>query len=60
MLGSIAAGKWILHCSYLRDSEREGRFLNVSVFVKYITEHLTCFLFFFLFNKRFLLQNIEI
>ncbi|KAH0952086.1 hypothetical protein HN011_008630 [Eciton burchellii] len=28
MLGSIAAGKWILHCSYLRDSEREGRFLN--------------------------------
>ncbi|RLU18231.1 hypothetical protein DMN91_008587 [Ooceraea biroi] len=28
MLGSIASGKWVLHCSYLRDSEREGRFLN--------------------------------
>ncbi|XP_032667662.1 DNA topoisomerase 2-binding protein 1 isoform X2 [Odontomachus brunneus] len=28
MLGSIASGKWVLHCSYLRDSEREGRFLD--------------------------------
>lgn len=30
MLGSIASGKWILHCSYLRDSERVGKFLDVS------------------------------
>ncbi|XP_012528474.1 DNA topoisomerase 2-binding protein 1 isoform X2 [Monomorium pharaonis] len=28
MLGSIAAGKWVLHYSYLRDSERDGRFLD--------------------------------
>ncbi|KAL6258449.1 hypothetical protein P5V15_010405 [Pogonomyrmex californicus] len=28
MLGSIAAGKWVLYCTYLRDSEREGRFLD--------------------------------
>ncbi|CAL1689646.1 unnamed protein product [Lasius platythorax] len=28
MLGSIAAGKWLLHCSYLRDCEQEGRFLD--------------------------------
>ncbi|TGZ37603.1 DNA topoisomerase 2-binding protein 1 [Temnothorax longispinosus] len=28
MLGSIAAGKWVLHCSYLRDSEQAGRFLD--------------------------------
>ncbi|XP_020299565.1 DNA topoisomerase 2-binding protein 1 isoform X3 [Pseudomyrmex gracilis] len=28
MLGSIAAGKWILYHSYLRDSEQEGRFLD--------------------------------
>ncbi|XP_025266640.1 DNA topoisomerase 2-binding protein 1-A isoform X3 [Camponotus floridanus] len=28
MLGSIAAGKWLLHTSYLRDCEREGKFLN--------------------------------
>ncbi|KYM95649.1 DNA topoisomerase 2-binding protein 1-A [Cyphomyrmex costatus] len=28
MLGSIASGKWILHCSYLQDSKREGRFLD--------------------------------
>ncbi|KMQ95888.1 dna topoisomerase 2-binding protein 1-like protein [Lasius niger] len=28
MLGSIAAGKWLLHCSYLRDCEHEGRFLD--------------------------------
>lgn len=28
MLASIAAGKWILHCSYLRDSETAGKFLD--------------------------------
>ncbi|KAK0078812.1 hypothetical protein PV325_002080 [Microctonus aethiopoides] len=28
MLGSIAAGKWILHCSYLRDCERAGEFID--------------------------------
>ncbi|XP_012219736.2 DNA topoisomerase 2-binding protein 1 isoform X1 [Linepithema humile] len=28
MLSSIAAGKWVLHCSYLRDSDRAGKFLN--------------------------------
>ncbi|XP_029163393.1 DNA topoisomerase 2-binding protein 1-A isoform X2 [Nylanderia fulva] len=28
MLGSIAAGKWLIHCSYLRDCEQEGRFLD--------------------------------
>ncbi|XP_050451407.1 DNA topoisomerase 2-binding protein 1-A isoform X2 [Cataglyphis hispanica] len=28
MLGSIAAGKWLLHISYLRDCEQEGRFLD--------------------------------
>ncbi|KOC70830.1 DNA topoisomerase 2-binding protein 1-A [Habropoda laboriosa] len=28
MLGSIASGKWILHCMYLRDSEEEGKFLD--------------------------------
>ncbi|XP_018314728.1 DNA topoisomerase 2-binding protein 1-A isoform X2 [Mycetomoellerius zeteki] len=28
MLSSIASGKWILHCSYLQDSKREGRFLD--------------------------------
>ncbi|CAK9821901.1 DNA topoisomerase 2-binding protein 1-A [Anthophora retusa] len=28
MLGSIASGKWILHCMYLRDSEEEGTFLD--------------------------------
>ncbi|OAD60789.1 DNA topoisomerase 2-binding protein 1-A [Eufriesea mexicana] len=28
MLGSIASGKWILHCMYLRDSEQEGKFLD--------------------------------
>ncbi|XP_011691670.1 PREDICTED: DNA topoisomerase 2-binding protein 1 isoform X2 [Wasmannia auropunctata] len=28
MLGSIAAGKWVLHYSYLQDSEREGEFLG--------------------------------
>ncbi|XP_063222118.1 DNA topoisomerase 2-binding protein 1-A isoform X2 [Bacillus rossius redtenbacheri] len=27
MLGSIAAGKWVLHPSYLSDSQRAGRFL---------------------------------
>lgn len=45
MLGSIAAGKWVLHCSYLRDSERDGRFLDVSIFAKYIKDgnrKLTC------------------
>lgn len=31
MLGSIAAGKWVLHCSYLRDSEKEKSFLDVSI-----------------------------
>jgi len=30
MLGSIAAGKWVLHYSYLRDSEQNGKFLDVS------------------------------
>jgi len=34
MLSSIASGKWILHCSYLQDSKRQGRFLDVSIFVK--------------------------
>ncbi|XP_072746156.1 DNA topoisomerase 2-binding protein 1-A isoform X2 [Anoplolepis gracilipes] len=28
MLGSIAAGKWLLHISYLRDCEQEGKFLD--------------------------------
>nr|XP_012145489.1 PREDICTED: DNA topoisomerase 2-binding protein 1 [Megachile rotundata]XP_012145498.1 PREDICTED: DNA topoisomerase 2-binding protein 1 [Megachile rotundata] len=28
MLGSIASGKWVLHCMYLRDCEQEGKFLN--------------------------------
>ncbi|KAL0125656.1 hypothetical protein PUN28_004619 [Cardiocondyla obscurior] len=28
MLGSIAAGKWVLHYSYLRDSEQNGKFLD--------------------------------
>ncbi|XP_076755410.1 mutagen-sensitive 101 isoform X1 [Xylocopa sonorina] len=28
MLSSIASGKWILHCMYLRDSEQEGYFLD--------------------------------
>ncbi|XP_035738544.1 DNA topoisomerase 2-binding protein 1-A-like isoform X1 [Vespa mandarinia] len=28
MLGSIAAGKWVLHCMYLRDSEANGNFLD--------------------------------
>lgn len=28
MLGSIAAGKWVLHYSYLLDSERDGKFLD--------------------------------
>ncbi|XP_025993748.1 DNA topoisomerase 2-binding protein 1 isoform X2 [Solenopsis invicta] len=28
MLGSVAAGKWVLHCSYLRDSEQDGKFLD--------------------------------
>lgn len=28
MLGSIATGKWILHCMYMRDSDQEGRFLD--------------------------------
>ncbi|XP_053987839.1 DNA topoisomerase 2-binding protein 1-A isoform X1 [Hylaeus volcanicus] len=28
MLGSIASGKWVLHCMYLRDSEQEGEFLD--------------------------------
>lgn len=31
MLGSIASGKWVLHCMYLRDSEQEGKFLDVSI-----------------------------
>lgn len=33
MLSSIAAGKWVLHCSYLRESERAGEFLNVGISV---------------------------
>ncbi|KAG7202053.1 hypothetical protein KM043_004733 [Ampulex compressa] len=28
MLGSIASGKWVLHCSYLRHSELENKFLD--------------------------------
>ncbi|KAI4502718.1 hypothetical protein M0802_001762 [Mischocyttarus mexicanus] len=28
LLGSIAAGKWVLHCMYLRDSEANGNFLD--------------------------------
>ncbi|XP_043677454.1 DNA topoisomerase 2-binding protein 1 isoform X1 [Vespula pensylvanica] len=28
MLGSIATGKWVLHCMYLRDSEANGNFLD--------------------------------
>lgn len=28
ILASIAAGKWILHCSYLRDCEAAGKFLD--------------------------------
>ncbi|XP_015431486.1 PREDICTED: DNA topoisomerase 2-binding protein 1 [Dufourea novaeangliae] len=28
MLGSIASGKWILHCMYLQDCEQEGKFLD--------------------------------
>lgn len=31
MLGSIASGKWVLHCMYLRDSEANGNFLDVSI-----------------------------
>ena len=31
MLGSIASGKWLLHCIYLRDCEREGKFLDVNI-----------------------------
>ncbi|XP_017886293.1 DNA topoisomerase 2-binding protein 1 isoform X2 [Ceratina calcarata] len=28
MLSSIATGKWILHCMYMRDCDQEGRFLD--------------------------------
>ncbi|XP_012272472.1 DNA topoisomerase 2-binding protein 1-B isoform X3 [Orussus abietinus] len=28
MLGSIASGKWVLHCIYLQHCEREGKFLD--------------------------------
>ncbi|KAI4486795.1 hypothetical protein M0804_006165 [Polistes exclamans] len=28
LLGSIAAGKWVIHCMYLRDSEANGNFLD--------------------------------
>ncbi|XP_066593898.1 DNA topoisomerase 2-binding protein 1 [Prorops nasuta] len=28
MLGSIASGKWVLHCMYLRDSKQKGHFLD--------------------------------
>lgn len=28
MLGSIASGKWVLHCLYLQDSELEGKFVD--------------------------------
>ena len=31
MLASIAAGKWVLHCSYLRDSVEKKYFLDVSI-----------------------------
>lgn len=31
LLASIAAGKWIVHHSYLVESHREGRFLPVSI-----------------------------
>lgn len=30
MLASVAAGKWVLHTSYLEDSAKAGHFLNVS------------------------------
>ncbi|XP_015595302.1 DNA topoisomerase 2-binding protein 1-A isoform X2 [Cephus cinctus] len=28
MLSSIAAGKWVLHCTYLRDCEQQGKFID--------------------------------
>ncbi|XP_043282964.1 DNA topoisomerase 2-binding protein 1 [Venturia canescens] len=28
MLGSIAGGKWVLHCTYLRDCDEKGEFIN--------------------------------
>lgn len=37
ILGSIAAGKWVLHCMYLRDSELEGKFLDVSINYRYVS-----------------------
>lgn len=61
MLGSIAAGKWLLHCSYLRDCEHEGRFLDVSIFVRYIicfTEMLSN-IFFDQFRIHFFSTNIN-
>lgn len=36
MLGSIASGKWVLHCMYLRDSQQEGKFLDVSINCYYV------------------------
>lgn len=30
LLGSIAAGKWVLHCTYLRDCDEQGKFIDVS------------------------------
>lgn len=38
MLGSIATGKWVLHCMYLRDSEANGNFLDVSIVRRYSFE----------------------
>jgi len=31
LLASIASGKWILHTSYIEDSYKAGKFLEVSV-----------------------------
>ncbi|XP_034950082.1 DNA topoisomerase 2-binding protein 1 isoform X2 [Chelonus insularis] len=32
MVGSIASGKWILHCSYVRECEKAGKFIDEDEF----------------------------
>lgn len=35
LLASIAAGKWVLHCSYLKLCVEEGKFIDVSLSNEY-------------------------
>ena len=33
-LAAIAAGKWVLHTSYLETSQKEGGFVEVSMWIR--------------------------